>query len=160
MVVYGNSGVFCVEAVGEIDIPGCQGNYYTLRPVYGSGVSYVPVDSPVPMREVMSPEEAGALIDRIPQIEGSGFSDRNPKALREHYTAFMKAHDTDELVRLIKEIYVRGQQAKASNRQLSRVEQQFMSQAEDLLYGELAIALGIPRGDVVGYITERIGALH
>lgn len=153
VIVCGGSGVCIVEAVGEIPISGCEGKtYYTLRPVYGSGVSYLPVDTNQFMRRVMTPEEANGLIDRIPGIKESGFADRSPRALKEHYGAYMKSHSAEELVTLIKEIYSKG-----TGRKLSRIEQQYMTQAEELLYGELAVALDIPRSEVVDYITKRLG---
>ncbi|MBQ8966446.1 CarD family transcriptional regulator [Ruminococcus sp.] len=159
LVVYGNSGVYRVLEVGSIGIKGCEGKqYYTMEPVFGSGTSYVPVDTGVFMRKVMTADEANALIDSIPEIGEEDFSERNPRLVREHYSASMKSHDTAELISMIKEIWHRGERAKSLNRKLSRAEQQFLEQAENLVYGEFSVVLGIPREEVLGYIRTRIEA--
>lgn len=42
------------------------------------------------------------------------------------------------------------------NKKFGRVDEHFMRQAEDNLYGELAVALGIARDEVPGYIKARV----
>ena len=157
LVVYGCSGVYRVESVGKPDISGCgDKDYYTMTPVFGTGTSYVPVDTTVFMRKVMSADEADRLIESIPQITQTQFCERNPKAIKEHYLSALKSHDCTVLVAMIKEIYLKGEKAKSSNKKLSRIDQQYMTQAEDLLYGELAVALGIPKEDIPHYIKKKI----
>ncbi|MBR1864484.1 MAG: CarD family transcriptional regulator [Ruminococcus sp.] len=157
LIVYGSSGVYRVDEVGPIDIKGCEDKqYYTMTPVFGTGTSYVPVDTKVFMRKVMDKARAEDLIDRIPDIEESQFNERNPKAIKEHYSASMKSHDLSEMLSMIKAIYAKGERCRSSNKKLSRIEQQYMNQAEDLVYGEFAVALGIPRESVLGYIRERL----
>lgn len=46
--------------------------------------------------------------------------------------------------------------AHKQNRHLGQIDKKFMKRAEDLLYGELAAALDIPREDVLNYIQERL----
>ena len=153
LIIYGNSGVYRVKDIGRIDIPGADRDYYTLEPLDGRGVSYIPVDSKVFLRPVMTESEANSLIDSIPAIDGKPFSDRSPKALKEHYSESMKSHDCTRLLGMIKEIYEKSR----SSRKLSRIDQQYMSQAEELLYSEFAVALGIPRDEVREYIRSRLG---
>ena len=158
LIVYGSSGVYRVLEVGGIDIKGCEGRqYYTMEPVFGSGTSYVPVDTTVFMRKVMTGDEANALIDRIPEITEGDFGGHSLRAVKEHYSASIKSHDTAELIGMIKEIWHKGERAKRSNKKLSRIEQQYMEQAENLVYGELAVALDIPREKVLDYIYDRLG---
>ena len=52
-------------------------------------------------------------------------------------------------MQLIKGIYEKGKHAK-----LGVVDQRYMKRAEDLLYGELAVALGIERDEVLPYIRR------
>lgn len=46
--------------------------------------------------------------------------------------------------------------AHKQNRHLGQIDKKFMKRAEDLLYGELAAALDIPREDILNYIEERL----
>ena len=71
LVVYGSTGVCRVEGFGGLDQPGEDRGkrYYLLKPLWQDGMIYAPVDSEkVPMRPVMSREEAEALIGRMPEI--------------------------------------------------------------------------------------------
>ena len=71
LVVYGSTGVCRVEGFAGLDQPGeYRGKqYYQLKPLWQDGVIYAPVDSEkVPMRPVISREEAETIIDRMPDI--------------------------------------------------------------------------------------------
>ena len=77
LVVYGATGVCRVEEIVGLDQPGRDRGrkYYLLKPLWQDGVIYAPVDSAkVPMRPVMSREEAEALIDRMPGIRSMSAS--------------------------------------------------------------------------------------
>ncbi len=52
--------------------------YYVLEPVYQGGILYVPADNPkIFLREVISEQEANALIDAIPEMKGEEFHSRS-----------------------------------------------------------------------------------
>ncbi len=157
-IVYGTNGV-C--KIAEIGTPGfSQANkskrYYTLIPVYGVETIYVPVDTGAYMRPVMSREEAEALIAQIPAIREDAVDIRNLQLLSEHYKASFQSHDSAELIHLIKTIYLKCAHAEMAGKKPCVVDQRFRKRAEDLLHGELAVALGIPRESVPDYIKERI----
>lgn len=158
MVVYGISGIYRVEGIGCPDIKGCgDRQYYTMTPVFGTGTSYVPVDSKVFMRSIMTGSEAEEFISTIPDIEADSFNDRNPRAVKEHYSASLKSHDLRSMISMIKAIYSHEKAAKRTHRKISTAEQHFMQQAEDLIYSELAAALDIPRESVCDHIKQRLG---
>ena len=98
----------------------------------------------------MTADEANGLIDSIPNISGESFNSHSPRAIREHYSASMKSHDSTVLIGMIKELWEKSKRVGISK--MSRIEQQYMEQAEDLVYGELAVSLGIERDAVVDYI--------
>ena len=69
-IVYGGEGVCAVKAIGALPVPGMDSDrlYYTLEPLYHGGVIYAPLDTPVPMRPVLSRDEAEGLISSIPAM--------------------------------------------------------------------------------------------
>ena len=157
-IVYGNAGVCRVEEVGHPDgIRNIDGGrlYYTLAPQYQTGVIYAPVDTPVFMRPVLSAREAEELIDRIPSIREDGYSSQ--KLLSDHYRGFLETHQCEDLVQLIKTVYGKSRQFQQNGRKPRQVDQHYLKRAEELLYGEFAVALGIGAGEVVGYISDRVG---
>ena len=55
-------------------------------------------------------------------------------------------------------IHAKQAQAEAQKRRLGMVDERFMKQAEQLLFGELAAALELPYEDVQPYIAGRLHA--
>ena len=158
LVVYGAEGVCRVAAIGPLEMRGAQKgtDYYTLTPLYGTGKIFIPVDTNVSIRPVMTRAEAEALIDRIPEIPEEVYENNNPRLLNEHYQALLKSYDCVDLVRLIRAIYAKGQRG----RRLGQVDERTFKKAEEMLHGELAAALDILPDQVKDYICRRVEALE
>ena len=153
-IIYGGSGVCTVV---EICTPNFSREewgkkYYKLRPVYGTETIYAPVDTQTFMRPVMTKEEAEELIARIPEIDECVCSSHSITMLRQQYEEFFKDHDCETYVQLVKGIYSKG----AAGKKLGQTDQRYMKRAEDTLYGELAVALGITPAEVPAYIKSVI----
>jgi len=161
MIVYGRIGICRVEAVGAPALSGADESkdYYPLSLVHRDGRVYVPVDTRVSMRPVMSREAALALIERIPSIDESAFDARDMGALKQHYDSLLVSHDCADLVHVIKSVYVKRRALVGSGKSLGQVEAQYVRQAEEMLYDELSVALDVPRGEVQGYVEDAVNAL-
>lgn len=163
LVIYGTTGVCRVE---EITRPGGTGadrdrQFYLLKPLHQTGVIYTPVDNAkVPMRPVISREEAESLIDLIPSIQAEAYHGPTLQALAQHYQSVVRSHDCRELIGLMMSIYAKRRQAEAQKRRLGMVDERFMKQAEQLLYGEFSVALGIPFDQVESYIARRVNGVQ
>ncbi len=157
-VICGNKGVCIVEDIATLDISGVdkERKYYILKPKYVSGSTvYVPVDSPrESMRKILQPEEAKNLISQIPHIPLLTFTD--DKLSEQTYKDCMKANSCEELVKVIKTIYIRKQKRVQAGRKVTAVDAKYFHLAEDSLYGELAVSLGINREEVAQYIAGEI----
>ena len=161
-VVYGDLGVCQVQDIVERKFDGLDKAhlYYVLAPVYQDGVLYVPADNPrIFLRAVISAEEANRLIDQIPTMEGKAFHSRSAQELSAHYEEAMRTHSCADLIRLTMSIHTKKRDLASQKKKFGRVDEHFMKRAEDSLNGEFAIALGIPREEVPGYISRRIAAL-
>ena len=160
LIVYGNTGVCRVEAVGHPKgISGIPEDklYYTLAPLYSAGLIYAPLDTPVLMRPVLTREAAEKLIAQIPSIREDDCGSRDPKFLSEHYRGFFESCSCEDLLQLIKTLYSKTQNSISNGRKPGQVDQRFMKRAEELLHGELAVALGIPAEEVADYISSQVG---
>ncbi|WP_130871131.1 CarD family transcriptional regulator [Intestinimonas massiliensis (ex Afouda et al. 2020)] len=157
LVVYGGSGVCQVTAVGE---PACQPGsrrlYYTLRPLHGTEVIYAPVDCKVSMRPVLTAEEAEQLIGQLPAIQAEPPETGNVQLLSRRYQDAFRSNSCLDLARLLKTIYQKDSAARSQGRRPGKVEEHFRKRAEDLLYGELSIALSMPMEEIPGYIRRRL----
>lgn len=167
-LVYGNKGVCKVEDITTADKLIALKNiekdkerlYYVLKPVYQGGIIYTPIDhSRISMRPVISEEEAKRLIDLIPSMHAENFSGKNTIELKAYYQEVTNNPDCEELLQLTMSIYAKKQHALAQKRRFGQVDERYMKQAESLLFGELAVALGIERDQVQEFIYERVHAL-
>lgn len=157
-VVCGSKGVCGIEDITTLDISGVdkERKYYILKPLYMAGSTvYVPVDTEEDsLRAVITGEEARQLIHTIPRIDPITIT--NDKLLEQEYKSCMKATCCEEWIRIIKTIYLRKQQRLEAGRKVTAVDARYERLAEDNLYGELAVALKMPKESVEAYITGEI----
>ena len=158
-VVCGNKGVCIVEDVAKLDISGVdkEREYYILKPLYMAGSTvYVPVDSAgKSMRRVLKRDEAQKLIKGIPDVPLLVIT--NEKLSEQMYRECIKTNDCEELIKIIKTIYLRKQKRMQAGRKVTAVDAKYFHIAEDSLYGELAVALEMPKDEVESYITREMG---
>ena len=150
-LIYGENGVFIVSDIGcRDDVKGSSKGsvYYTLSPVFGKGNCFVPIDTTVYMRPVMSVEEANALIERIPSIEPAVCTDNRFNHIEAFYKGYFKQHTTDALVAIIK-----GLNMKLSEKNSRSVRGEItLKRARDLLFGELSVVLDLELNQVGSYV--------
>lgn len=160
-VVYGNLGVCRITDLVTRQFEGLDAAhpYYTLEPVYQEGRLYVPADNPkIALRAVISAEEVDRLIDAIPGTESKAFHSRSAQELAAHYEESLRSHSCEDLLELTRSIYNKKVALARQNKKFGRVDEHFMRQAEEALYGEFAVALNIPKADVPDYIAKRLDA--
>ncbi len=157
-VIYGGKGVCEVMDVKTMNIDGIPKDklYYVLKPyAQKSGMIYAPVDSQkTVMRKIITKEEADALIEDIPNIEDVWVA--NERQREEHYKECLRTCQCRDLVRVIKTLYRQQKRRVAMGKKPTATDDRYMKQAEDSLYSELSLSLGIPRSDMVQYINSRI----
>ena len=160
LVVYGTTGVCRVEGLAEPDPMDRSGKrYYQLKPLYQDGVIYTPVEGgKVPMRPVMSAEEARSLAAQVPQIQPAEHRARTIQLLTQHYQAILQSGSSRELLELAMSIQAKRRQAERQNRRLGMVDERYGRQAERLLFGELAVALGLPYDQVPDFLFSQHSA--
>ncbi|MBQ8279606.1 MAG: CarD family transcriptional regulator [Roseburia sp.] len=159
-IVYGSKGVCQVEDISNVDIPGASKDrlYYVLRQVEGqSGKIYVPTDNDkIVMRKVLTKEAAEDLIRRMPDIEQMWVED--DKRREAMYKEVIRTCDYNEWVSMIKALYFRKRERTAQGKKVTALDEKYLKAAENELYSELSLILGIPKGEVVNYIKTQIEA--
>ena len=157
-VVCGSKGVCSVEDITTLNISGVDKlrEYYILKPLYmAASTVYVPVDTAdEALRRVLTEEAANELIGRIPQIPLITIS--NEKFLEQEYKNCLRTEQCDEWIRIIKTIWLRKQKRLEAGRKITAVDARYLKIAQDCVYGELAVALSMPREAVEEYITSQL----
>ena len=105
-------------------------------------------------------QEREDLISEIPTLHPAACRASTTQALTQQYQASLRQHNCRSLVELAMSIHAKRRQAESQNRRLGMVDERYLKQAEQLLFGELAAALEIPYEAVQPYIADRIAAVH
>lgn len=158
LIMYSNYGVYKVESVGTPDIFGidkCK-LYYMLCSLYCNEKIYTPIDTDMFMRPVITYTEAQRLISLIPSINENVYHNRRMRVMEDYYQEFLQTHDCYDLLKLIKMVNTKKRLVVEQRKKLGQIDKRFMRIAEELLYGEFAVALGISKESVKGYIEEKV----
>lgn len=158
MIVYGGEGVCRVKAVGRSAVKYMDQSktYYTLAPVYHTGVIYVPTDAPVLMRPVLTKQEAVTLIKGIPDMPSGFERGVAAKQAAAEYKSYLQTYDCTNLLQLIRMLYAKREEAAVVGRGYGQTDDRYFKRAKELLYGELALALDIPVDEVENEIHNSI----
>ncbi|MDL2327651.1 CarD family transcriptional regulator [Ruminococcaceae bacterium OttesenSCG-928-A11] len=158
-VVYGNMGVCSVTDICVPDMPGAARECYVLVPHYvANSKVYAPVENnPVVMRHLLTPDQAETLIDSLPQVPMFPLSGEK-QAMYETFRGAIKSADCTLLARLIKTLHQKKQNTLEQKRVVPSAEKEFFDTAERMLYGEIAVAMGMALDEVPEYIGGRLAA--
>ena len=155
-VVYGNKGVCEVRKIGPIDIPGMSADrdYYTLTQLYSRGSTiFVPVDKEDSgLRKVLSKQEAEGLISEVSDMKPVWI--QNDKEREQLFTDILRKADTKALIEMIIVLYQRRERRIADGKRATSTDERYFHAAEDILYGELGVSLGVEKDKVKGIIWE------
>ncbi|MBQ6425876.1 MAG: CarD family transcriptional regulator [Clostridia bacterium] len=157
LIVYGQIGVCKVTDVSVPDFfKDSNRLYYTLEPVSHRGTIFIPVDTDVYMRPVLSREESEDLIKMIPGIAAASCDATNMQELNHRYSELMRSHNYEDLISLLISIYTKKHSRLQNNQKIGSVDEAYMKRAESLLFSELSVSLGIPESDIPQYIAEKL----
>lgn len=158
-IIYGNTGLCQVAEIKTVDSPliGSSQLHYVLKPLSQGYTISTPVgNSKVSTRPIISKREAERLFDEIPFIEARAYYSQRAQELAEHYKTLVVTQDCGDLIELTMSLYAKKQQISEEKGRFGAVDQKFLKQAEDVLFGELSVALGMPKEVVAGYIASTV----
>lgn len=159
-VAHYKEGVCQVVEIGKISLS-CSDNdkdYYTLKPIYDKGGTvYTPVENKKnQIRELITKEEAESLIRELDDIELLKVPDEKKREML--YKEALMKNQCREWIIIIKTSYERKKERLLKGKKVTHVDDRYLTIAERFLYGELAVALGIPREEVKGYLSSHASA--
>ncbi|MDR0862190.1 MAG: CarD family transcriptional regulator [Oscillospiraceae bacterium] len=152
LIFYGRTGVCHVSDL----VTQADKELYILEPLYCNYTISTPVDTKTYMRPIIAKEEAERLIDTIPTVKAEPYHSRVIRELTGHYDESLKTNNCADLIALTMSIYEKKQDAELQKRKLGAIDEKYMKRSEELLFVELAAALGIDKDDVPKYIAERL----
>lgn len=159
LIIYGATGVCRVTEIvaKKFSRTDPEKIYYVLTPLYQAGTITTPIENgKIFTRPVITREEAISLIDEIPHIHAEAYHNPNLQQLENHYKAALESHDCIDLLRLTMSTYQKKREREEARLKFGAVDRRYMERAENLLFGELAVALNIKRDDVQAFIESRL----
>ena len=160
LVMYGKVGVcrICKIGIPEFTLSNPdRKEYYFLEPLYHSGKFYAPIDGDrIALRPVISERKAKSLISKLDSMDYEKFSTVSIQQLSQHYQRIIDTHKCDEILAMLKSIYAKGVEAGKNNKKLGQIDKRYMKMAEELIFGELACALGTEIEDVQELVTKKL----
>lgn len=154
-----SNGVCRIEEIGPLAGMGKSAvgrTYYTLRPCFDNAATiYVPVDGDDDaLRFALDREEVRELMDEIEDLEQINISDE--KKRETEYKNAVNSKDPRKLIRIIKTMYFRRKARVESGKKSTAIDERYFRIAENRLYEEMALALGVDREEVKEYIRNYI----
>ena len=143
-VVYKTNAVCTVESIETPAFSKDIGKkYYKLRYLFSNGneVVYVPLDSSVNLRKIMSEEQANECFDILKNKEIHSTEIRQPSRLGEHYQSLLSDGSIEGTLSVLKELMLKERNNAELGKGLKQVEEHYLGIVEKAVTEELSIVL-------------------
>lgn len=161
-IVFETAGVCKVADVNTVDFRGVDRDkkFYFLEPVKIKGNRlYIPVESHARrMRELVSKEEAGVLLEEAKEIGPLPIPDY--KEREKEYKTALKSCDCREWLKMFYTLYRRKQDLTARGKKLPAMDGRYLKMAEECLVTELALVLGVEKEKVAKLLCGQTTGLQ
>lgn len=150
-----SKGVCRIDDITHLEMSGVDKNklYYVLTPVDGKkSTLYVSVDTADNnIRPAMTRAQADNVITSIPTIEEEWIE--NDKMREQLYKNAVRSGSPEALVGILKTIYSRKKAREVQGKRNTAIDERYFKQAEELLFAEIAFALGKEKNEVSDIIN-------
>lgn len=156
-VMYGTVGACqVVDITKEKFSNSIQREYYVLNPIYSKNtIIKIPVDNDkIAIRKMLSKDDANLLIKDMSDKEALWIEDE--KKRNEQFKIMLKTGKCEELITLIKSIYLDKKNKKSIGKKVSKGDEEIMQTAEKLLNEEFSIVFNIATEEVTPYILSHV----
>lgn len=159
IVLYGAEGIYRIVEITEMDFKGEKAEYYVLKSLYNdTAVIFVPRNNTellAKMRRILSTDEIHQIIKEMPDNDLLVWTDDQNTRMKEYKEIILKGNHR-EIVKLIKTLYQHRQEQRKIGKNLHKVDERFLKDAEKLLYDEFAYVLHIKPEQVLPFIRSQI----
>lgn len=151
-----NNGVCQVVDIVEMDGSSSGKKYYLMVPRDDKNAKlYVPIEGKNDnVRNVMNAQEASEFISHIVDMDEAWIE--SDKLREQEYKNAIKSGSPERLVGIIKNIYRRNMLRSSQGKKNTTVDERYFKIAENILYSELAFALGKEKEEVLEMIYKTV----
>ena len=157
IVFYENKGVCEVMDVITMNHQGIPKDklFYVLHPYFTKDDKiFTPIDNDkIIMRKLITKEEVDQLVGEISEIEELKID--NEKMREETYKECIRSCECKQWVRIIKTLKKRRNRRIQEGKKTTASDDRYLKLAENNLYSEISVRLGVSRLDVAGFLEGR-----
>ena len=157
-VIYGIHGVCRIIDEDCRTVDRKQMNYLVLEPEGQPGSRYlVPTHNAAAMaklRKILTSEEMEALILSDTVRDADWIRDDNQR--KQIYRDLVSGGDRVSIMRMVHLLYTHKAEQSAAGRKVHQCDDNFLRDAEKLLSGEIAIAMGMTHDEARTYLREKL----
>ena len=158
VVVYGPQGVCEITGIEEQKVGGVLKTFFVLKPKNDRGATcYVPTWNEKAwgkMRRVMTKKEVDALIDSMPNRKPVWIENENQR--KETCRQILAGADHAAIIAMAQALFAHKTEREAEGKRLHISDEQFLKNAEQILYNEWQYVLNVDKPGLMAYILERI----
>ena len=131
-------------------------DYYILTPITDKSLKIqIPTTSKA-IRNLITKEQAEKIIQSIPTIDTIQTDTKN---LENDYKQLMQNGTHEDLIKIIKTTYLRNKERLDNNKKTTDKDNFYFNQAENYLYNEFSVVLGLNYEETKNYIIEKVNRL-
>ena len=158
-IIYGSNGVCVIEGFKTLEVPHTMEEkvYYIIKPMFQECRISAPVDTKMFMRPIISAEEAQVLIDGLANLDAQPYFNNALRQLQDYYEKRIATHDCNELASMLVALYRKREQMLSQKRKFGAIDERYMKRAEELLFGELAVALDLTKAEIRQMVNDKLG---
>ncbi len=158
VVIYGTQGVCEIIGITDQRIGGETKTFFVLKPKNDtSATCYVPTWNEKAwgkIRKVMTKEDVDSLIDSMPSKKPIWIENDNER--KEVYKQIIASGDHSEIISMVQALFSRKKEREAEGKRLHISDENFLKDAEQILYNEWQYVLNMDKVGLMAYIFERI----
>lgn len=160
IVIYHHTGACRITDISTLSQTNNQDKkYYTLEPLFSATQTiHVFIHSQAFMRPLISIAEAKSCLQHIAELPATTYIAKDARQNAAQYTKILETHDFVQCLQLVKTLYLKTEQLRKDGKPIPQTEQKFLKQAEQFVYGELAVVLGQTPDDIRNMIYTALCA--
>ena len=157
-VVYGIHGVCDIKGTESQRMDGKMVTYLVLEPIAQPGSRYmVPTHNPTAMgkvKKVLTRMELQQLIQSGSIRKNCWIRDESQR--KQLYRELIGSGDRERIMAMVYTLYQHKAEQAAAGRKVHLCDDNFLRDAERLIAGEVAFAMGLPQGEALQFIRQKL----
>lgn len=131
-------------------------DYYLLTPIKDETLTIKIPTNNKELRSLINKEELEKIIEKIPEIEVLNVDSKNLEA---SYKELLQNPTHENLIKIIKTTYLRNKERIDNNKKTTDKDNYYFNLAENYLYSEFQIVLGISYDETKEYVISKVNEL-